>query len=777
MTDSPPAIRFAYFAPLYLVSGALGLVYEVAFSKYLALIFGATAQASSVVLVAFMGGLAAGSALAARFERWVQRPLVTYGAIELGIAASVLLAPAAFAALGSLYPRLAAGLGGAALLGLRGSLGALVVALPALGMGATLPVVSRWIAGSAIAGRRLALLYAANTLGGAIGSLAATYWVLPTLGLSTTLQLGATLSALIGALAIALGRRVTVAGAASPPGPELPRDGRSGRGVAFASGLAVFAAEVCFVHLTAVTVGTSVYAFGLLLAVFLGFLGLGAALAPSVARRGGPAVAREVAVCAALALLVSVSFWDQLPLLFAGLGRRVVTFGGRECVRGLAIVAVLALPVTLMGMVFPLLIAAAGSAERPARAVGLLTAWNTLGSIVGSVAAGFVLLPRFGSQRSLEIVALGYVLAALAGRASPSLRLGLLGAAAAALALLGPRWNMERLTSGSNVYFSGPGERVATVIWIREDVHGGVTTVTESRDRRVHTLWTNGKFQGDDAGEMGAQQTFGHLPALFAPRHDRALLVGVGTGVTARTLAAYPFASIDVAELSPAIVEAATTFFTGINGRVFDDPRVHVVHEDGRALLATARTPYDVVTIELTSIWFAGAASLYTRDFYRVARAHLRDDGVLQQWVQLHHTTPREVARILASARAVFPHAALFVSGSQGHLLASPVPIARERSTLLERMAWPRVRAELGEPDVDRLLAGLVLDEDAIAAYVRWVAEREGLSLESLVCTDDDGTLEYATPRNNVLTASGATEATFQPFRAAVRRERLLDAR
>ena len=218
---------------------------------------------------------------------------------------------------------------------------------------------------------------------------------------------------------------------------------------------------------------------------------------------------------------------------------------------------------------------------------------------------------------------------------------------------------------------------------------------------------------------------------MFVPSFGRALVVGVGTGVTVDQTARYPFESIDVAELSPGIVEAARTFFGGVNGGVFDDPRVRVRLEDGRNLLAVEPGRYDLVTIELTSIWFAGAANLYNLEFYRSAASKLTDGGVLSQWIQLHHTTLREVASQMTTARAVFPHAAFFVRG-QGVLVLSNEPL-RARSA--------------ADPSLERDLA---LADETMDAFVEDVCARYGVTREDLLSTDDNLRLEYATPRNNV---------------------------
>jgi spermidine synthase len=762
---------FTTLGLLYFLSGAVGLVDEVVFFKYLSLAFGATAHASSAVLVAFMGGLALGAMAAARFDARVSRPLLVYGVLEIAVGVACAVSPWLFGAVSRLYASMAAGTSSLATLELvRGGLAAAVVLLPTVAMGATLPLVAR-VAGEDGAGgggvmasgaRKVATLYAANTAGGAIGSLLAAYAVIPALGLASSLRAGALVSAAIGLTAVALSRRASQAptpvragmSARVPPPPRganpasaAPDDRRtaspaspsSPRGVmiaAGASGFLVFAGEVVFIHLLALVDGTSVYVFGLVLAVFLVALAAGAGASRLLARSAGASALSASLAFSGLVLAASLPVWDRLPALFVAAGPIAPDWWQREIVRGLVAALAIGLPAACMGMTFPLVLAALAPRADRGAFTGRVTAVNTLASIAGSLLAGFVLLPALGSQRACGAIALAYAVVAFAVPAPGRRWIGAMALATGVLVLAVPRWDLARLSSGANVYFEAQPEQ-GRVVWIDEDLHGGVVTVTHAGD--VTTLWTNGKYQGDTGWQMASQRGFATFPALFVPRFGRALVVGVGTGVTVQETARYPFERVDVAELSPGIVTAARTFFGDVNGGVFDDPRVFVRFEDGRNLLVVEKDRYDLVTIELTSIWFAGAANLYNREFYQVAASKLTEGGVLSQWIQLHHTTLRDVASQMATARSVFAHAAFFIRG-QGVLVASAEPL--------------RARADAGDASS---LGDLVLVDETLDAFIDEVCEKEGVARDALISTDDNLRLEYATPRNNV--PSGASVA------------------
>lgn len=791
--------RFSLVAALFLVSGATGLLYQVAFSKLLAYVFGATAYAISTVLSAFMGGLALGAHLGGRRASRIKRPLLAYGLLEITVGLMCAASPALFTWLTDIYVSAARATPESVtvLTIIRGALTAFVVVIPTAAMGATLPLLSRVVAGAHFAesDKRLSGLYAINTAGGALGALLSAFAILPAVGIRWTMWSAALVNILIGLIATFAGRNElpppppkadaessaqTNTAAEATPSPARPDETEPTAPpslfpiLAFASGFLVFAAEVIETHLLALLIGNSAYAFGLMLAVFLVCLSLGAARAPAFARRHGHAALSLGLSAAALTIVLTRPFWDLLPFVFAFAGKHVDSWAGREAVRAASAFIILSLSTYWMGTTFPLLLSRIASRPDVASHVGRLTVANTVGTIAGSIITGYFVLPWLGSERALDAVALCFTasaaLAMIAGsrgnkhkhkykkykniRAflSPAFRVPSafsLGALLLIIAL--PRWNMARLTSGANVYFTlgPPPDRI---VFVREDVHGGVTTVTAKGD--ITTMYTNGKFQGDNGPEMTAQRRFAHFPSLFVQEENRALVIGLGTGTTLGTIAAYPYAHIDVAEISPAIVDAARRFFNEPSRNALDDPRVRLLLNDGRNVLLVSPVAYDLITIELTSVWFAGAASLYSHEFYELAKSRLTRGGILQQWVQLHHIRRRELASIVQTLRGVFPHVALFVGGAQGILVAGNQPLVASERHLSRLENTPPLHALLGSSHLHELLGELVASEAELDRFVR---ETEGAAVTS---TDDNLYLEYATPKGNILDYNASLRAT-----------------
>lgn len=781
--------RFVLLLLLFVLSGAAALVDQICFSKHLRTIVGSTAYAVSAVLAAFMVGLALGAHLGGRFAARTSRPLFAYGVLELLVAGSVLASPAAFAALTPVYVSLAQRAPESMLLvsTVRWALALIVVVVPTTAMGATLPLVSRLLGASearshgerARRERQLTGLYTANTVGGALGALGAAYLALPLLGLDGTLFAAAAVSAVVGAVAVAVGARPEPAAAQShrdevaslkaqslaPSESEL----RLLLMIAFGSGALVFACEVVFTHLLALIIGNSAYAFGLILAVFLACLALGASRAARLLDRYGPRALPASLVATGAALALTLPLWDVLPAFFDGTGKVVQSFAGREALRATATATILFVPVTLMGLSFPILLARVAATRNIGRWVGRLTSINTIGAVLGSLGTGYVVLAALGSQRTLSVIAACFALMGLAAlravwpaATSRSPVLVVAGLTLLGLALV-PRWDMARLTSGSNVYFDGANEPEA-ILMMTEDIHGGVTSVT--RAQGVHTLYTNGKFQGNDGWELHAQRFFAHYPGLFVSSFDRALVIGLGTGTTLGTLALYPFERIDVVEISPAIVQAAERYFEGPNRGALRDPRVRLQLGDGRNHLLVERARFDLIGIELTSVWFAGAANLYSREFYDLVHARLAERGIFQQWVQLHHIRRRDFATIVSTLRQRFAHVALFLGGGQGILVASSAPLMASRARLArlsERAGFADVVP--GNRPLETLLSDMLLVDEGLDRFLAAVARDSGIAVQAMISTDDNLYLEYATPRGNVLPWSTRDELVAELMR------------
>ncbi len=759
------------FFTLFFLSGFTSLVYEVVFYKLLGYVFGGTTLAVTTVLVAFMGGLALGGKVIGAAADRIKNPILAYGLLELLIGAYVLLVPSILQLCERIYINvgMTADIRSPAHTAVRFGLSVAVLLLPTVLMGGTLPLLARvMVSGAGSASRGLSSLYAANTLGAASGTLAANYFLIRFLGIYGALLLGALANVAIFLRARQLHAQIS----------QVPPSGERGSGehvtrtegsipwgfaaaTVFVTGTISFIYEVVWTHLLATIVGTSVYAFGLMLGMFLLGIGVGSL---SVSRGlmtslpASQAVARLQIVLGALVVL-TLPLWDKLPYVFMASGALYPGFYLMEFIRALVCAFFLLGPCFCIGATFPLLLRSC--ADRPGHLggrIGTMYALNTVGCILGAVAAGFWLIEAFGSQRVLAVsglasavIGLAHLVGSVGWNQAVSKR-ALAAVAVCCLCAVGfPQWNLMTLASGMNVYFD-TGAKADGLVFSAEDTQGGFTTI--SRNNEGITLRTNGKFQGNDYDEVAAQYSFALIPLLLAKRFDSAFVIGYGTGATAGVLTRFPFKKIDVAEFSKGIV-AADPFFKHVNFAALENPRVNLIMNDGRNHLLVTKKQYDLITIELTSIWFSGAANLYNREFYEICHRRLQQDGVLQQWVQLHHIDRLDLLVIWNTIKQVFPHVSLWVRGGQGLLVATNVPQTVDYRHVAAMNALPEaaaVKEKLQIPDFFWLLGSLALDEKALdsgLAQLRgWVGSRV---MQFMVSTDLMPYLEYATPSGNAL--------------------------
>ncbi len=435
-------------------------------------------------------------------------------------------------------------------------------------------------------------------------------------------------------------------------------------------------------------------------------------------------------------------------------------FVAGELLRFFCAFYLLIIPCLLLGLNFPLLL---NLATRMARGVGSsvgeVYAANTLGTVLGSIATGFAALPALGSLVTLRVagtlnllLGCGFAFLLVPMRSSRKLVLGVVAASLAVLFWQGPvQWDARQMTRGSDVYFDR-GWAAERVLFFQEDVQGGLTSVIQQGPYR--TMLSNGKFQGNNWGETTEQARFALIPILFTQNFDRALVIGLGTGHTLRVVSRFPFREIDAVEIAPRIVDAARQWFQDVNDDVFDrDPRVKLSIADGRNFLLLSRARYDLITIEISSIWISGEADLYNREFYELCAVHLGERGVLQQWVQLHHMRPQDLLVTLNTAARVFPHVAFFLGAEQGVLIASPGPLEGDYSRLATFDSDPEVRHELDllkRPSLFSLLGEIVLDDASFRQAVALLPRLSGLRAD-FVSSDDRPYLEYQTPKGNAL--------------------------
>lgn len=713
------------YSLLFFLSGATALVYELLWVRLLYQAFGSTIQSVTTVVAAYMGGLGLGAwYFGARGDRH-PKPAALYGWLEIAIGAFGVLSPLVLSLAHAAYLGLAGSLhpGPAGSVALRFGLAALALLVPTTLMGGTLPVLTRAFVGADRAGLRRALgrLYGLNTLGAVVGTALAGFFLIEYVGIRSSLLATAAVNLALGGTAIAFSKPL-----APVPTPGPVPASRAGRDHLRTAALVLLALtafaslldEIAWTRVLVMIVGGSTYAFTLILLTFLLGIGLGSA---AVARSRAPA--RETAASAALAQAVTAAGAALLFLFFSALPPYIVAVfqvqglgaTARLLLMGVAVGAVVLIPAIGMGMTFPLLTdLVAREPEARAADVGRAYALNTAGSIAGAVLTGFVLVVWLGTDVTLRLgtlvtagAALGLTWFAAHGVAEGSeqhgrLRLrvvgaGLLAAGAGAAAFAAPRWSTRLIDLGPTIYARDAmnrSERDAFLahVGVRQVAfrEGWNATVSVWESGSGRTLKLNGKADASDYGDMDTQILAGLAPAVARANAASALVIGFGSGVTARVLADVPgMQRVQVVEIEPAVL-AMSRYFLHVNDSALARPSVSAVVDDARSALQLSRAQFDVVVSEPSNPWVAGVATLYTPEFFRIVRRRLSEDGVFCQWVQLYQLPLPVVAGIVRNIRSVFPHVQVWFSWPGDLLvLGSAQPFRYDRGWL-ETLLGPR---------------------------------------------------------------------------------------
>jgi len=754
---------------LFFGSGSAGLVYQVLWMRSLGLFFGSDMYGVSIILGTFMGGLAVGSWLGGRFAERTPRPLLWYGVAELGIGAAALVFPALLASFDPLL-RAAWGAGPspayqATRIGL--ATGALLV--PTALMGATLPLVLKhFVRSRSVLGEAGAYFYAVNTLGALVGTLAAGFVLLPYLGMARSTACAAAINFAIGAVCGALGWRTPLPRPARAPAmaeldpvpglePALRRRLATAALVAFGvSGFGSFALEVAWTRILLMSFSATVYSFAATLACFLFGIFLGTRLVSRVVdRHESPlglfaqlelGVAASVGVLALLLHATPAVFGRLLAALAAPLGEHALVAATL-----LVSFPLLVVPASLLGATFPVALRVyTTSIARVGSRSGDVYAANTAGAVAGSLAAGFVLIPWLGATATVAVLALLFLavgggLAALARRARPA-PAGVRPAAALALACGAAAL---LLPYRPTLNFDSASLAGATLLHHAEGVQNTIDVVRAPSG--ATSLVIGGNVEADDGERQRRHFVLkGHLPLLLLEDPASVLVVGLGMGITLQATARHPGVErIDVVELSPDIV-AAQAVLADLNGDVLANPLVRVRIDDGRLFLKLTPERFDMITADPIHPKISRVGYLYTREYYESIRAHLREGGVVCQWMPVYQIAPRRLRSAVKTFLDVFPHATLWYVDGHALLVAKTTSAAIDVELLRERLQHPTVRedlASIGIGSPEELLAHLRMGPAEIRAYV-------DAEPDVPLNTDDHPYLEYFVPRDLFFTTA-----------------------
>jgi spermidine synthase len=686
-TDPQPsaaqrALPFLLF--LFVGSGCAALIYEIVWFQLLQLVIGSSAISLAVLLGTFMGGMCLGSLLLPKYVSAKEHPLKVYAFLELGIAVCGLFVLFGAPLIGGWYD--AIGLQGMPGIFGRGIVAAICLLPPTLMMGATLPAMSRWVETTPQGVSWLGYFYGGNIAGAVLGSLLAGFYLLRVFDMTTATLVAIALNVLVAGGGLLLASRTPYEAPKAVKSTPVEKGARSVYLAIGLSGMTALASEVMWTKVLSLQFGATVYTFSLILAVFLTGLGIGSTIGASLARSvRRPRVAFgwcQMLICGAMAwaayqMFDSLPYWPINPSISSELNGTVNADAFNfqlDLVRCFWVVLPGAI---LWGASFPLALAAAATkGQDPGRLVGGVYAANTVGAIVGALFASLVLVWYLGSQHSIQIMiglsslsGLLMLAPAVSDGDSKSFSWGpaiLLILATGASGLLVR--NVPQIPGILIAY----GRYAATWVGQNEIIYaqeGLQASVAVSRTPTGILNYHNaGKVQASsEPQDMRLQRMLGHMTTLIPDNPKRMLVIGCGAGVTAGAVSISPYVTNQtIAEIEPLVPASVSKYFGEHNYNVVTNPKVHVQIDDARHYLLTSKEKFDGITSDPLDPWVKGAATLYTKEFFDVAKAHLNPGGVVTLFVQMYESNEAAVKSEIGTFLESFPNGMVFGNTQNG---------------------------------------------------------------------------------------------------------------
>ncbi|MBX2849462.1 MAG: fused MFS/spermidine synthase [Acidiferrobacterales bacterium] len=754
----------------FILSGFAALLYQTAWMRQFSLVFGTSELAVAAVLSAYMGGLALGASIAAKFTHRVTRPVLFYGLLEGGIAFAALAVPISLKLASLLYigafgnqpePVDASGLGQSFFYFVMAFI---VLAIPTTFMGATLPLLTKYVVQSKEQiGSRVGLLYATNTLGAIAGTVVAGFILLPILGLNGTVYVGVAINLLVFLLAAWIAKSIDHSALSNSEAKEAvaaQHDSSSAQRVSttsvryrlwilpimLVSGANSFVYEVLWTRLLGHVLGGSITAFSTMLAGFLSGIAIGSAVASRFAKTRAQAISIFIAVQCGIAF-TSMLIYQQLPSLLP-------EDGGLQ--GNIMLAMIILLPATIfIGATFPLAVRILALDKLDASSSSAkVYAWNTVGAIVGATVAAFFLIPILKYEGAIKLAVIVNIGLALATallvknsakdesqpRFRPSYPWVLVSAIIGVAVFVWYQPKMpEDVLRSSSVYPLYTGD-------IRYYEVGRSATVVIIEDSGYLNVRTNGLPEASARLKGSApyphnQQMLSTMPVLARPDAETMLIVGLGGGIAVQGVP-ISIKEVDVIELEPQVLKANQSIGEIRSVDPLVDPRVNIIINDARSALTLTDKRYDAIVSQPSHPWTAGASHLYTREFMSLAHQHLSEEGVYLQWMNSQFIDEELLRSLCATMLDVFPYVSIYQWTQEVlFFLGSDQPFDTIEQDILN------TGRPLSDDVMGYLEKGIGSVEDVVAALVMDQQNVEAFAGDAQIITDNDNIMATRSAR------------------------------
>ncbi|OGF67077.1 MAG: hypothetical protein A2Y62_09000 [Candidatus Fischerbacteria bacterium RBG_13_37_8] len=769
---------------IFFISGFTSLIYEIVWFKLLQYLFGSTVYSLSTLLASFMGGLAIGSYLIGHFLLKKKSPLLFYAIIEIFIGAYAIAFPYLFQLIENTYLHLNYPPHSFYSLLSRVVLSFLILGLPTIAMGGTLPAMAKFFIHSPHnSSKKLGFLYAVNTFGACAGCLIAGFFMIEYAGIHYSLLLTALLNVTIGVLTIFIIRKLTQSDKTTPELNEKQEQVFNTHAVhplklliIFAiTGASALAYEIIFTRLFALITLNTVHAFSIILSAFL----TGIAIGSFIISFRVDSINKKyflLAILQGLLALLTFTVFYYYPHVFT-LSYAIDNYyhGSWFTIVSLKFLLffIILLPITIIsGAFFPLIAKAIiNNIKAVSKQVGLIYFYNTAGAIIGSLLCGFLLLPALGiSSTFVLLIAVNLMIASylffLEIKLSKFLKYCLVLLCWLAAIIL-PHLAKDPVQSIAESKI--PEDSLLLFFKDGVDISAMITLNPKDNSK---LLFQNNEWVANT--KAPGHKIFGHIPLFLASSPEDVLVVGLGSGITAKSVSLHPsIKTIDIAEISE-VTTQGIGFFSRDNNDILNNPRRHLYLDDVRHFLQKSNivgadprvrpqrhkgsiNKYDMILHEPLQQWTAGTVNLYTQEYYRLCKTHLKENGMISQWVQLNTLSVNDLKMIVRTFLSVFPNSSGWLVGKELYLLGkngASVPVLDD--ILPQTIS---LGLESQKNSLDKAWQDALSDPydspwenssplDIFAFYFMNNHELNELSKDAALITDDKPAMEYSVARS-----------------------------
>jgi len=706
------------------------LVYEVIWDRMLSLYLGITVHASTIVVSAYMAGLAAGSFIIGKKVQKSKDPvrllsviLILIAVVNLAVYYLLVLIPEIrIQAVSYLY-----------------SLG--IVFLSAFFIGGVMPVVSRmFIESGNNTSQSIGNTFGADTIGSAIGGILAGFVLLGSLGMRNSIWLMTGLNLILAAAVYFMPKAKPQADikeekikSKKHAQIKFPSSPNTALAVAFISGLTGLIAQIVWMRIFRVYLTNTSYTFSLIVSVTIFGYFIGTIIFKHVFKteRDHKKILLNALFLSGLIILSGMVIFINAPeWIILPLHESLKTPATRILLPPVILSLLTVLPQAILsGFIFSNAIKLYDD-KSEALSTGFSRIYfiNTTGAFAGPFIAAFVLIPNIGSVRSLMLISFIAMIFPLTimfrSKQSKNKAVLILGSVCAVFVFV------MLFTQQIKIMPPSFSQDEREILFYREAVEATLVVGKDKKTGLNYTYFNNNSVIGSSYDAIKAVKLLGHIPFITGKAPENVLIVGFGIGVTTSTVLQHSeVESVECVELAEELKEAAS-FYKDLNNDVVNDPRLLIIGDDGRHYLQMTDKKYDLISSDPTHP-VLGSGGLYSKEYFQLCYDHLSDDGMVTQYLPLHKLLPKDYAGIIKTFNSVFENTTVWLGHTHTLLVGTKKPLKIDFADFKAKAALIKDQYLYNNPY--SLASFLIFDKNSLGS----------LAAGSEICSDDRSYLDF----------------------------------